>query len=105
MKCRDLCSLNKLIKKIQNKKMIHFHRRHRPIDRSSKGNELHPMTDVSVNGAYDTIRPDSVDSQPQTPKEAARGMYFSSGEVLRYLCGTSAFKNFPALVKKRCWIS
>ena len=35
------------------------------------------MTDVSVNGAYDTIRPDSDGSQPQTPKEAERGMYFS----------------------------
>ncbi|XP_074611759.1 receptor-type tyrosine-protein phosphatase S-like isoform X4 [Acropora palmata] len=53
--------------------VIFWRRRHRPIDRSSKGNELHPMTDVSVNGAYDTIRPDSEGSQPQTPKEAERG--------------------------------
>ncbi|XP_067027507.1 receptor-type tyrosine-protein phosphatase T-like isoform X2 [Acropora muricata] len=53
--------------------VIFWRRRHHPIDRSSKGNELHPMTDVSVNGAYDTIRPDSEGSQPQTPKEAERG--------------------------------
>ncbi|XP_015753443.1 PREDICTED: receptor-type tyrosine-protein phosphatase mu-like [Acropora digitifera] len=53
--------------------VIFWRRRHRPIDRASKGNEFHPMTDVSVNGAYDTIRPDSEGSPPQTPKEAERG--------------------------------
>lgn len=63
--------------------MLHFHRRRGSIDRSSKGSESHPMTDVSVNSAYDTIRPDSEDSQPQTPKEAERGMYFSSGQALQ----------------------
>ena len=79
--------------------MLNFHRRRGSTDRSSKGSESHPMTDVSVNSAYDTIRPDSEDSQPQTPKEAERGMYFS----FFLLCGTSTFKSFAAFVKKRCW--
>ena len=62
--------------------MLNFHRRRGSTDRSHKGSESHPMTDVSVNSAYDTIRPDSEDSQPQTPREAERGVYFSSGEAL-----------------------
>ena len=64
------------------------------------------MTDVSVNGAYDTIQPDNEDSQPQTPRGAERGMYFFSALALRCLCGTATFKGFPALVKKQCcWFS
>ena len=62
--------------------MLHFHRRRRPIDRSSKGSESHPMTEVSVNDAYDTSRPDKV-SQPPKPRGAEQGMYFSSGQALQ----------------------
>lgn len=79
--------------------MLCFYRRRGPIDRSSKGSESHPMTDVSVNDAYDTIRPDNEDSQPKTPKGAERGMYFSSGQAIRRLRGIAAFKRFPPLVK------
>ena len=62
--------------------MLHFHRRRGSIDRSSKGSEAHPMTDFSVNDAYDTIRPDNV-SQPQKPRGAEQGMYLSSGQALQ----------------------
>ena len=79
--------------------MFHFYRRRGSIDRSSKGSESHPMTDVSVNDAYDTIRPDNEDSQPKTRKGAERGMYFSSGQAIRCLRGSAAFKRFPPLVK------
>ena len=79
--------------------MFHFYRRRGSIDRSSKGSESHPMTDFSVNGAYDTIRSDNEDSQPKTRKGAERGMYFSSGQAIRCLRGSAAFKRFPPLVK------
>ena len=86
--------------------MIHFDRRRGPIGRSSKSSESHPMTDVSVNGAFDTIRPDNEDSQGQKPRGAERGMYFSSALALPSLRGTATFKSFPALVKKQCcWFS
>ena len=77
--------------------MLHFHRRRGSTDRSSKGSESHPMTDVSVNSAYDTIRPDSEDSQPQTPKEAERGMYFSSGQALMLSMWYCNFRRFPCI--------
>ncbi|XP_067027504.1 receptor-type tyrosine-protein phosphatase S-like isoform X3 [Acropora muricata] len=53
--------------------VIFWRRRRGSIDRSPKGSESHPMTEVSVNDAYDTIRPDNEDSQPKTPKGAERG--------------------------------
>ncbi|XP_015755647.1 PREDICTED: receptor-type tyrosine-protein phosphatase delta-like [Acropora digitifera] len=52
--------------------VIFWRRRRGSIDRSSKGSESHPMTDFSVNDAYDTIRPDNV-SQPQKPRGAEQG--------------------------------
>ena len=62
--------------------MLHFHRRRGSIGRSSKGSESHPMAEVSVNEAYDTIRSDKV-SQPPKPRGAEQGMYFSSGQALQ----------------------
>lgn len=86
--------------------MLNVHRRRGSIDRSPKGSESHPMTDVSVNDGFDTIQPDNEDSQPQRRKGAEGGMYFSSGQAVRCLRGTVAFKPFPALVKKQCcWVS
>ncbi|KAK2555009.1 Receptor-type tyrosine-protein phosphatase T [Acropora cervicornis] len=59
-------------KKIICSHLVYVQKRRRPIDRSSKGSESHPMTEVSVNDAYDTIRPDKV-SQPPKPRGAEQG--------------------------------
>ncbi|XP_068725970.1 receptor-type tyrosine-protein phosphatase S-like isoform X4 [Montipora capricornis] len=53
--------------------VVIWRRRRRQDERSSKTNESHPMTEVSFNDAYDTVRPEGGGSRPRPPSEEEPG--------------------------------
>ena len=52
---------------------------------------------TGVGGPDDTTRPGSKDSQPQTSKEAERGMYFSSGHFVTLSMWYCNFQMLPCI--------